>query len=90
MDLAPNHCRVLDRSQATIYAVRSTDRETRTERLINPMEKLTDDSTNVPFRLMSWLRAHQEGDSAHHLFTHFPHTYQLDSRIRPLSEIATI
>jgi hypothetical protein len=78
MDLAPNHNRALDRSHATICAVSSTDGETLTERLISTLEKLTGPGTNVPFRMMGWLRAQQEGDPAHSLFTHFPHTYQLD------------
>lgn len=90
MDLAPSHCRVLDRSRATICAVSSMDREARTDRLISPMEKLTGDGENLPFKPMGWLRVHYGGDAAHSIFTHFPHIYQLDRRIRLLSEIATI
>ena len=66
------------------------NREARTERLISPMEKLTGDGTNLPFKPMGWLRVHYGGDSAHSIFTHFPHIYQLDRRIRLLSEISTI
>jgi hypothetical protein len=90
MDLAPNHSRALDRSHATICAISSTDGESRTERLISTLEKVTGPGTNVPFRMMGWQRAQQEGDPAHSLFTHFPRTYQLNRRIPLLSEIATI
>lgn len=61
-----------------------------TERLIGILEKLTGYGTNVPFGMMGWLRAHQEGAPAHSIFTHLPATYQFDRRIRPLSKIATI
>ncbi len=90
MDLAPNHCGVLDRPWAALCAVDSTRGEASAQRLISTLEKLTGYSTNVPFGMIRWLRAHQEGDSAHPLFTHFPHTYQLDRQIRLLSEISTI
>ena len=65
MDLAPNHSRTLDCSHATICAVSSTDGKASAERLIGILEKLAGYGTNVPFRRMGWLRAHQEGAPAH-------------------------
>jgi hypothetical protein len=70
--------------------VSSTDGKASAERLIGILEKLKGYGTNVPFRMMGWLRAHQEGAPAHSIFTHLPSTYQFDRRIRLLSEIATI
>ena len=73
MDLAPNHCGALDRSHATISEVSSTDGTASTERLICILEKLTGYGTNVPFRIMGWLRAYQDGDAAQSIVTHSPH-----------------
>lgn len=60
VDLAPNHCGVLDRSRATICAVSSTDGEASAWRLTSILEKLTGYFTNVPLRMIGCLPVHRE------------------------------